>query len=127
MTRMRTLAPVAGLLEGRDPLGRLIGMESMPVGEELALVERRPLDHERQGPRRKHPVQHTNRRDAELRLGARVRGVKVRRIVIVKVHADHNAEEPASRAWSNLLRHLASHGIGSACSMIRRPGGSPSQ
>src|ERR1022692_696816 len=56
-------------------------------------MNRRPFQHHRQSARRNPALKDNYRVNSYLRLASRIDGVKVRRIVIVEIHADHDAKE----------------------------------
>ena len=67
----------------------------IPISEKLLLVHCRPFNHEARYPRREASGKYRESSNVdECHISAILR-MKVRRVVIVKKHLDHNAEETA--------------------------------
>jgi hypothetical protein len=68
-------------------------MQPAPVVEQLCSMESSPFDDEGQGARRQIAAQDADRLDSNSSFRAAVESMKMGRLVIEKVHADHYAEE----------------------------------
>jgi len=97
-------------LEGSDPKRRQALSESLPVLLELVSMERSPLGEEADDARGQSASKERAGIYRDSRDRATVLGVEVGRKMIVRLHLDHDAEEPGD------LRHLlplhSRHGIG---------------
>jgi hypothetical protein len=71
------------------------GAGAAPVREELVLVQFSPGEHEAKLSAAEAALDHLQRVDADLRAALGVAGVEVGRTVIVEVHRDHDAGDPA--------------------------------
>jgi hypothetical protein len=83
------------LLEGRDFTRGLPILGTVPAHPEFFLVEPSPSQDSRHGPRRQSASIDSKRLNLDERLMGSVGGMKVRRLVITEVHANHDPEETA--------------------------------
>lgn len=83
------------LLKWFDSLQRPLGLRSLPVLNEFRLVKRGPLDDEAHRPWRESPGEHRKPLNVNQRHIVPILGMKMRRIVVVEKHLDHDAEEAA--------------------------------
>ena len=68
-----------------------------PVLQELILMQFRPRHDETNVPATERAVDQLERVDTDLRLAIGIQGMKVRRVVIVEVHRDHEPEKATDR------------------------------
>ena len=83
------------LFEWCDPSGCFRLLHAAPVFQEFALMKRGPFEDHGGGPAWKCAFQGCNRFDSDLHFIAAVESVEMRRIVVVEVHSNNDAEEAA--------------------------------
>ena len=97
------------LLQGRNRLRPAPALGHLPAAPKLIAMERGPFKHECQGPTWELATVDFQRFDENQRLRARVLGMKVRRLMIIIEHLDHDAKKPAD------LRHTTPTGFRDSC------------
>ena len=78
----------------------------MPVAHQLLLMKGRPFHHHGRRAIRDVPLESNDGINSDLRLIPGIDGVEVRRIMVVEIHTNDNAEETAD-LWHSLLFYHA--------------------
>ena len=85
------------LLQRRDDHQGLTGLRSLPVVSQFGAMERSPFDYQRQGPAGQETRRQLKCIDPNDGFVLRVTRVEMRRLVVVPVHRNDDAEKAAKR------------------------------
>jgi len=94
-TRFTRGLMISTLLKRLDSQCRPFLVQPTPVLHQSALAQRGPFENHRHRPAWRHTLEEGNRFDSNLRLPLSIGGVKVRRIVVIELHPNHDAKKPA--------------------------------